>query len=136
MNLLRLGLTALALLGTSSLATAQEATSTTGSTAVSATPGVVATIDVSRLPIDLQRIERRFREAEIRREGTGLDLRYFVDVFGKAPAIVLFTKEDNLEHGQAPYGGPTHREMMEIVTPPEFRNHGGINLLNPKPKKK
>ena len=136
MNLFRIGLTAMALLGTSTMATAQEATGTAGSTAVGSTSGVVATIDVSRLPIDLRQIERRFREAEIRSERAGLNLRYYVEVYGKAPNLVLFTKEDNLEHGPVPYGAPTHREMMEIVTPPEFRNHGGVNLLNPKPKKK
>ncbi len=135
MKCLRLGLTAVALLGAAGSAAAQQATGTSGSAAAAAAPALVATIDVTQLPIDLRRIEQRFRTPEVRDERTGLNLKYYIDVYGKAPNIVLFTKEDNLEHGPAPYGGPTHREMMEVVTPPQFRNHGGINLLNPKAKK-
>ena len=78
-------------------------------------------IDVSRLPIDLRRIEKGFRQTTIREERDGLNLRYFVDVYAKAPNIVLFTKEDNLLYGPVPYGGPTHREMLEMITPQEHR---------------
>src|SRR5687768_12436438 len=81
-------------------------------------------IDVSRLPIDLRRIEKGFRQTTIREERDGLNLRYFVDVYAKAPNIVLFTPEDNLVFGPAPYGGPTHREMLEMMTPREFRASG------------
>jgi hypothetical protein len=93
-------------------------------------PGVVATIDVTRLPIDLKRIERGFRQAEIREEHKGLDLRYFVQVFAPAPKIVLITSRDNIEHGPAPYGAPTHREMVDMMTPQHFRHSGGLDILN------
>ena len=83
--------------------------------------GLVAVVDVGRLPIDLQRIERHFRQTTIREEHDGLNLRYFIDVYAKAPDIVLFTKEDNLLNGPVPYGGPTHREMLEMMTPKEYR---------------
>ena len=127
MNFRHLTLAAVVLFGITKAAAAQSATSTTaGDTAAS---GVVATVDVSRLPIDLQRIERRFRQGEFREERDGLNLRYFVEVYGKAPNIVLFTKEDNLEHGPVPYGAPTHRDMLEMMTPREYRNHGGVDLL-------
>ena len=143
MNFSRIARTAAALLvlglaGTARTATAQSAgpTGTSGSTA--ATPGVVATIDVSRLPISLQNIEKRFRQGQIREERNGLNLRYFVDVFAKAPNIVLFTKEDHLECGLVPNSAPSHRDMVEMMTPREFRNHGGHNILdrNPSAKKK
>jgi len=96
----------------------------------------VATIDVSRLPIDLRRIERQFRQGQIREERNGLNLSYFVDVFARAPQLKIVTKEDNLEYGQAPYGGPTHRQMLEAMTPREYRNHGGVNILAPNPRKR
>ena len=95
-------------------------------------PGAVATVDVSQLPVDIQRIERNFRRSEIRSERDGLNLRYFVEVFAKAPAIVLFTPEDNLRYGPVPYGAPTHSEMVNMITPRYHQNHGGIDLLNPR----
>ena len=79
------------------------------------------TVDVGKLPIDLERIQRQLQQATVREERDGLNLRYMVDVYGQAPRIELFTKQDNLETGPVPYGAPTHREMIEAVTPQEFR---------------
>jgi hypothetical protein len=78
-------------------------------------------VDVSRLPIDLERIQMALRETATREEREGLNLRYFVTVNTQAPPIVLFGPQDNLVHGPVPYGGPTHREMLEQMTPQEFR---------------
>jgi hypothetical protein len=114
----------------------QSGTQPTGTSGISAeTPVPVSGIDVTRLPIDLQRIERRFRQGQIREERDGLNLRYYVDVFALAPRIVLFTEQDNLRYGPVPYGGPTHQEMLDMITPRQFRSIGGINILNPSPKK-
>ena len=105
-----------ALLGLADTAAAQSVVALAAPAATAA-----ATVDVSRLPIDLKRIEQRFRATTIREERDGLNLRYFVDVYAKAPDIVLFTKEDNLLSGPVPYGGPTHREMLDMITPKEHR---------------
>src|SRR5262245_55503717 len=78
------------------------------------------TIDVSRLPINLDRIPRQLRQTTVREERDGLNLRYIVDVFGQAPRLELFTKQDNLKFGPAPYGAPTHQDMMRVMTPQEF----------------
>lgn len=78
-------------------------------------------VDVSKLPIDLDRIQRELRESTAREEREGLNLRYFIDVYGQAPPLVLFGPEDNLVHGPVPYGGPTHQDMLEQMTPKEFR---------------
>ena len=43
-------------------------------------------------------------------------------MFGQAPPIELFTPEDNLLNGPVPYGAPTHREMLYMITPQEFRS--------------
>ena len=79
------------------------------------------TVDVSKLPVNLQRIQKQLQQSSVREERNGLSLRYFVPVYGQAPRIELFTKQDNLETGPAPYGAPTHREMINAVTPQEFR---------------
>jgi hypothetical protein len=78
-------------------------------------------IDVSRLPISLKNIQKQLRQTTIREERDGLNLRYYVDVYAKAPDIVLFTKEDNLLTGPVPYGAPSHREMLDMMTPKEHR---------------
>ena len=79
-------------------------------------------VDVSRLPLDLVRIERQLRQSSITEERDGLNLRYQVEVFGRAPEIRLFSPEDNLRTGPVPYGAPTHREIIEHITPREFRS--------------
>jgi hypothetical protein len=84
---------------------------------VSTTASAAPAVDVARLPIDIRRIEREFRQASIREERSGLNLRYFVEVYGQAPPLVFLTKEDNLVYGPVPYGAPTHRDMLWMLTP-------------------
>ena len=79
------------------------------------------TVDVSRLPLNLDRIQRALRQSAIREERQGLNLRYVVNVYGQAPPIMFFGPEANLVYGPVPYGAPTHREMIEHVTPREYR---------------
>lgn len=112
---------AILLVGVAQHAGAQSAPAPTG-TSGRGSDGVVATVDVSRLPIDVGRIQRELRQTTIREErADGLNLRYFVEVYATAPEIVLFTPEDNLLTGPVPYGAPTHREMVDMMTPREHR---------------
>jgi hypothetical protein len=85
----------------------------------SAKPGE-PTVDVSRLPIDMDRIKRQVRQSTERAESDGLRLRYVVDVFGQSPRIELFGGIENALTGPAPYGAPTHQDMLQIMTPQEF----------------
>jgi hypothetical protein len=78
-------------------------------------------VDINRLPIDVGRIQRELRLSTERNENEGLQLRYFVDVYGQAPPLVLFGPEDNLVDGPVPYGAPTHREMINQNTPIDYR---------------
>jgi hypothetical protein len=79
-------------------------------------------VDVARLPIDLAKIQRQLRVTESTDSRTALHIRYTVDVYGQAPRMQLFTKEDNLVSGPVPYGAPTHHEMIYQVTPIEFQS--------------
>jgi len=79
------------------------------------------TVDVSRLPVDLQRIQRELRQSAVREEREGLNLRYFVDVYGQAPPLVIFGPEDDLKAGPVPRSAPTHQDMVNQVTPQEYR---------------
>jgi hypothetical protein len=78
-------------------------------------------VDVKLLPISLHRIQRELRQSSETESREGLRLRYQIDVYGRAPAIELFTREDNLRNGPVPYGAPTHQQMLEMMTPQEFR---------------
>ena len=81
---------------------------------------VQTTIDVSRLPVNLQRIQRELRQSTVTEQRDGLNLRYQIEVFGRAPEVRLFTPEDNLGTGPVPYGAPTHQEIVRHITPKEF----------------
>jgi hypothetical protein len=78
------------------------------------------TVDVERLPIDLKRIHRELKQAQDVEIRDGLNLRYVIQIYGTAPPIQLFTAEDNLT-GPAPYGAPTHQEIINHITPIEYR---------------
>jgi hypothetical protein len=78
-------------------------------------------VDVDRLPIDVQRIVVALQQSAVREERDGLNLRYYVSIFGELPRIEIFTKEDNLTTGPVPYTAPTHQEFLDHVTPKEFR---------------
>jgi len=79
-----------------------------------------SSVDVSRLPLNLDRIKRQVRQSTVRDESDGLRLRYVVDVFGQSPRIELFGGLENGLTGPAPYGAPTHQDMLQIMTPQEF----------------
>ena len=78
-------------------------------------------VDVSRLPINLERIHRELRQSSEREEHQGLNIRYVIDVYGQAPPIVLIDPGFDLVHGPVPDSAPTHKEMIEHVTPIEYR---------------
>jgi hypothetical protein len=113
MRMMREAVIALVVLGFAGSASAQQ-----GSNPVQ--PASVR-VDVSRLPLNLERIQRELRQSTSTEVGDGLNLRFQIEVYGRAPEIRLFTPEDNLTTGPVPYGAPTHREMIERVTPQEYR---------------
>jgi hypothetical protein len=104
MNLMRVVLVGLIVLAAAGVASAQQ-----------------TSVDVKRLPLDLNKVTRQLRQSAASESGNGLHIRYTVDVYGQAPRIDLFTKQDNLATGPVPYGAPSHREMIEHVTPIEYR---------------
>lgn len=104
MNLMRALLIGLLVFGAALAASAQQ-----------------ASVDVKRLPIDLAKVTRELRQSAASESRNGLHLRYMLNVYGQAPRIEIFTKQDNLETGPVPYGAPSHREMVDHVTPIEYR---------------
>lgn len=86
-------------------------------------PGQVerVVVDVDRLPVNVARIHRGLRQSTVREEFEGFRLKYFVDVYGQSPRLELFTRQDNLVNGPVPYGAPTHGQILEAITPKEYR---------------
>lgn len=117
MNLKRTGLAALFIFGLAHSGSAQQP----------ATPPADSNpsqpqVDVNRLPINLNRIDRGLRQTNERVQRDGLRLRYSIDVYGTAPRIdILNATRDDLLHGPVPYGAPTHQDMLQMMTPQEYR---------------
>ena len=82
-------------------------------------PASAAASSNTQFGLNLARIQRGLRKSSERQDYDGLNLRYYVNVFAPAPPINLFTKQDNIAFGLAPYGGPTHGEIMRLITPQE-----------------
>jgi len=79
-------------------------------------------VDVGKLPLDLARIQKQLKQSTVREDREGLNLRYFVPVYGQAPRIDLFpNREPGLFPAPPPYGAPTHSQMIQQVTPQEYR---------------
>lgn len=78
-------------------------------------------VDVTKLGVDLSRIKRELAEAQPTGDSDDpLRLRFRVEVVGVAPKID-FLEGFNVE-GAVPYGPPTHQEVLDVVTPKEFRS--------------
>jgi hypothetical protein len=79
------------------------------------------TVDVDRLPVNLNRIQRELKHAADLEQRDGLNLRYVIHIYGSAPPLAVFNEDSNLVNGPVPYGAPTHRELIDHVTPQQFR---------------
>jgi hypothetical protein len=79
------------------------------------------TVDAAKLGVDLSRIRRELVEAQEESDSDSpLRLRYTVQVMGTAPKIDLL--EGFSLQGAIPYGAPTHSEVLEMLTPREYRS--------------
>lgn len=75
------------------------------------------------LPVSLDRIRRELKaQPPIKETKDGIRLQYYVEVYGHAPQIQLFTPDDNLGSSAVKYGGMTHQEFLNLITPEEFRS--------------
>lgn len=88
-------------------------------------------VNPDQLGVSIDRIRLRFsRESLFGNvfDPTRLKLTAYVDVVGRAPAIRLFgsdpkTVKEQLTSRAVPFGAPTHQDIIQLVTPIEFRTH-------------
>lgn len=79
-------------------------------------------IDPTKLGVSLERIQKGLRIAESteQRSGSALRLNFQIQVYGRAPKIDVL-KDVDLFNGPVPGSAPTHREIVEFLTPQMFR---------------
>jgi hypothetical protein len=77
-------------------------------------------IDADKLPLNVTRVKQQLARTADREEREGLNLRYYVNIYGEGPRLLIFREDDNLATGPVPYGAPTHQEFMQFWTPQEF----------------
>jgi hypothetical protein len=77
-------------------------------------------VDVSPLGVSLDRIRRELAPARETQTHDGpMKLSFTVQVIGQAPKIDLL--QGFSLNGPLPYGAPTHREVLDVVTPQAYR---------------
>lgn len=76
---------------------------------------------VEALGMSFERIKRGLRVLPPSTAKTPLKLEYYVEVQGLMPPLPLF-KPGELTTGPVPFGAPTHRDMMDHVTPEAFKS--------------
>lgn len=84
------------------------------------------TVNADQLGVSIDRIRLRFKRAPLFGnvfDPEKLKLTAYVDVVAKAPEIKLFgpNAKEELTSRAVPFGAPTHRDMLAIMTPIEFR---------------
>ena len=87
-------------------------------------------IDPAKLPVSLQHIRLQLA-VKPETKTSGLKIHETIEVVGVAPKIELWDKETaKLATGPVPWGAPTHRDFIDLVTPQEFKNYPiDINAL-------
>ena len=76
-------------------------------------------VDSSRLGVSLDRIRRELAQAPAEQSQDGaMKLSFTVQVVGQAPKIDLL--QGFSLNGPLMYGGPTHREVLDVVTPQAY----------------
>ena len=88
-------------------------------------PAPEPSIDVTKLGVSLKRIQRGLFIAEAREKqgGDAMHLEFNVQVYGKAPKIEVLKGVD-LVNGAVPGTAPSHRQVIDFLTPQIYRTPG------------
>lgn len=80
-------------------------------------------VDPTKLPVSLGRIRLELAEKPATKT-SGLKIQETIEVVGVAPKVQLWNPETaKLATGPVPWGAPTHRDFIDLVTPQEFKNY-------------
>jgi hypothetical protein len=82
-----------------------------------------ASLDPTKLGVSLERIRIQLADKPATKT-SGLKIQETIEVVGVAPKIQLWNPETaKLATGPVPWGAPTHRDFIDLVTPKEFKNY-------------
>jgi hypothetical protein len=81
---------------------------------------------VAELPVSLSRIQRELSRPPAIRLDEGNRLVFRVEVLGRKPTIEDILGPDYLK-GPVPYGGMTHQEFLDMVTPKDVQGYAAFN---------
>lgn len=85
---------------------------------------------VEEIPISFDRVRRQLdRALQAPNAGRMLRLNDYVTVYARLPALDLIENTFDLSQGPIPHGAPTRIEMLNAMTPREWRSQG-VNLAN------
>jgi hypothetical protein len=82
-------------------------------------------VDPAVLPVSLDRIQRALENTPMLRLDQHDKLVFRVQVFGRQPTIDDILGPDWAK-GPVPYGGMTHQEFLNMVTPNDFKGYAGF----------
>lgn len=99
----------------------------TGSPAANppADPKPETAIDPAKLPVSLDRIRLELADKPATKT-SGLKIQETIEVVAPAPKAEQFLWDPEtakLATGPVPYGAPTHKDFINLVTPQEFKNY-------------
>ena len=100
--------------------TPQQGTSSQGAAPTPA-PTAEQASNVAELPVSLDRIQRALSRPAAIKPATDRQV-FRVEVFARKPTVADILGPDYLI-GPVPYGGMTHQEFLNMVTPTEFRGY-------------
>ena len=80
-------------------------------------------IDPQAVPVSVERIRKELSQPPDKT--AGLRIERIVEVVGVAPPITLWSPEERarMATGPSPFGAPTHRQMLDLNTPQEFKRY-------------
>jgi hypothetical protein len=84
------------------------------------------------LGVSLKQIRQQLKDVPEypRAPGSGMRYDFFVNVYGTRPAIEFFKDFDLSLDGPVKWGGVTHQEILNAITPYPFQHYGsGIDLM-------
>jgi hypothetical protein len=84
-----------------------------------AQPSTPAPASAEAMGISLKSIRSQLKEvpAQPKQSGTGMRYDFFVDVLGKRPPVDFFKDFDLSTKGGVRWGGPTHQEVLDVMSP-------------------
>ena len=95
----------------------------TDSPPAGATQETPPVVDPAKLGVSLERIRIQLA-VKPATKSSGLKIQETIEVVGLAPKIELWNPETaKLATGPVPWGAPTHRDFIDLVTPKEFKNY-------------